>query len=52
MAETPLPVVVEYGNTEGRCAVELGERWRVCPREDLLAAVRERLHPLAVQVEY
>ncbi|MEI8302292.1 MAG: DNA polymerase III subunit alpha [Burkholderiales bacterium] len=52
MAQTPLPVIIEYGNTEGRCAVELGERWRVCPREDLLVAVRERLHPLAIQVEY
>ncbi|MBK8765740.1 MAG: DNA polymerase III subunit alpha [Burkholderiaceae bacterium] len=52
ISETPLPVLVEYGNAGGRCAVELGERWRVCPREDLLADVRRRLHPIAVQVDY
>ena len=52
LTETPLPVLVEYGNAEARCAVELGERWRVCPRDDLLADVRKRLHPIAVQVDY
>ncbi|MBP6814563.1 MAG: DNA polymerase III subunit alpha, partial [Burkholderiaceae bacterium] len=52
ISETPLPVLVEYGNEQGRCAVELGERWRVCPRDDLLADVRRRLHPIAVQVDY
>jgi hypothetical protein len=49
---TPLPVLVEYGNAQARCTVELGERWRVCPRDDLLADVRKRLHPIAVQVDY
>jgi DNA polymerase-3 subunit alpha len=51
-SEAPLPVIVEYGNAVGRCEVELGERWRVCPRDDLLVEVRQRLHPIDVAVEY
>jgi len=52
-AEQPaMPVVVEYGNDCARCAVELGEQWRVRPQEDLIAEVRQRLHPQAVAIEY
>jgi DNA polymerase-3 subunit alpha len=47
-----MPIVVEYGNAAGRCAVELGADWRVRPQEDLLAEVRLRLHPQSVDVEY
>ena len=47
-----LPVVVEYGNEQGRCAVELGAQWRVRPQDDLLAEVSRRLHPLSVTVDY
>jgi len=47
-----LPVVVEYGNASGRCAVELGADWRVRPQEDLLAEVRKRVHPQSVSVDY
>jgi len=50
--EAPLPVVIAYGNARGRCEVELGQRWRVRPREELIAEVRARLHPLDVVVEY
>ena len=44
--------MIAYGNARGRCEVELGERWRVRPREELFAEVRARLHPLDVVVEY
>jgi DNA polymerase-3 subunit alpha len=47
-----LPVRIEYGNREARCAIELGEAWRVRPDDNLLAAIGERLRPLAVSVEY
>jgi DNA polymerase-3 subunit alpha len=47
-----MQVVVEYGNTRARCAVELGQTWRVRPQDDLLAQVRERLHPQSVAIEY
>lgn len=47
-----LPVVVEYANQEARCSVELGDPWRVKPREELFALVRRELHPLEVLVEY
>ena len=50
--EAPLPVVIAYGNARGCCEVELGQRWRVRPREELIAEVRARLHPLDVVVEY
>ena len=48
----PLPVVLEYGNGNARCMVELGAPWRVRPRDELLTAVQEQLHPLEVLVEY
>ncbi|MGA0795370.1 MAG: DNA polymerase III subunit alpha [Quisquiliibacterium sp.] len=47
-----MPVIVEYGNAQGSCAVELGDDWRVRPQEDLLAEVRHLLHARAVAVEY
>ncbi|RPH65068.1 MAG: DNA polymerase III subunit alpha, partial [Burkholderiales bacterium] len=47
-----IPVVVEYGNREAACAVELGPRWRVQPHDDLIGAIRSVLHPLAAEVEY
>ncbi len=47
-----LPVRIEYGNAQARCAIELGEAWRVRPEDDLIVAISERLRPLAVSVEY
>ncbi|MEN9316902.1 MAG: polymerase alpha subunit, partial [Pseudomonadota bacterium] len=47
-----IPVVVEYGNADASCAIELGEGWRVRPQEDLLAEARERLRVQAVAIEY
>ncbi|MGE0808234.1 MAG: DNA polymerase III subunit alpha [Burkholderiaceae bacterium] len=47
-----IPVVVDYGNREAACAIELGARWRVQPHDDLLAAIRTALQPLAAEVEY
>lgn len=47
-----IPVVVEYGNRDAACAIELGPRWRVQPHDDLIGAIRSVLHPLAAEVEY
>ncbi len=47
-----IPVVIEYGNREAACAVELGARWRVQPHDDLIGAIRSQLHPIAAEVEY
>ncbi|HWS74167.1 MAG TPA: DNA polymerase III subunit alpha [Quisquiliibacterium sp.] len=47
-----MPVVVEYGNADARCAVELGADWRVRPQEDLIVEARSRLHAQDVAVEY
>jgi DNA polymerase-3 subunit alpha len=47
-----LPVVVEYASATARCAVQLGERWRVRPADDLLASVAVQLHPQLVTIEY
>ncbi|HEY0876970.1 MAG TPA: OB-fold nucleic acid binding domain-containing protein, partial [Zeimonas sp.] len=51
--ETPaIPVVVEYGNRDAACEVELGPNWRVRPHDDLIGAIRSMLRPLAAEVEY
>ncbi|MBX3592072.1 MAG: DNA polymerase III subunit alpha [Burkholderiaceae bacterium] len=47
-----IPVVVDYGNRDAACAIELGPRWRVQPHDDLIGAIRSVLHPLAAEVEY
>jgi DNA polymerase-3 subunit alpha len=47
-----MPVRIEYGNADARCAIELGQAWRVRPEEGLIAAIGERLRPLSVRVEY
>ena len=47
-----IPVVVEYGNAEASCAIELGEQWRVNPNDDLIAEALGRLHAKTVKVEY
>ena len=47
-----IPVVVEYGNADARCAVELGADWRVRPQDDLFAEVRRQAGAAAVAVEY
>ncbi len=47
-----IPVVVEYGNDEASCTVELGEQWRVNPDDDLISEALARLHARLVKVEY
>ncbi|MCC7058600.1 MAG: DNA polymerase III subunit alpha, partial [Burkholderiaceae bacterium] len=47
-----IPVVLEYGNHDARCAIELGPRWRVQPHDDLIGALRSALHPVSAAVEY
>ena len=48
----PCPVVVEYDNGQARCALPLPEDWRVTPREELLAGLRESLTPAGVEMVY
>ncbi len=50
--EQAIPVVVEYGNRDAACEVELGPHWRVRPHDDLIGAIRSMLRPLAAEVEY
>ena len=47
-----IPVVVEYGNAEASCAIELGEQWRVNPDDELIADALARLHAKTAKVEY
>ncbi|MFT4102593.1 MAG: DNA polymerase III subunit alpha [Burkholderiaceae bacterium] len=47
-----LPVVVEYASAMARCALVLSDAWRVRPADDLLASVRDQLHPQVVAVEF
>ena len=47
-----LPVVVEYTSSCARCAVQLGEAWRVRPAQDLLTSVAAQLGSQRVAVEY
>jgi len=47
-----VPVVVEYGNAEAVCAVELGAGWRVQPHDDLIGAIVDALHPVETAIEY
>ena len=47
-----VPVVLEYGNAQAACAVELGAQWRVRPSDELMEAVRVTLHPQQLALEY
>ncbi|HRO60629.1 MAG TPA: DNA polymerase III subunit alpha [Burkholderiaceae bacterium] len=47
-----LPVVLEYGNRQAACAIELGEHWRVQPHDDLIGAIRDMLRPVETAIEY
>ena len=46
------PVSVIYANGSARCEIELGEAWRVSPRDQLIDSLREWLRPENVQVVY
>lgn len=47
-----MQVVVEYGTADAPCAVEMGENRGVRPHDDLMAAVRRRLHPQSGTFDY
>jgi DNA polymerase-3 subunit alpha len=46
------PVVVEYDNGSGRCALAMPEEWMVTPREELLAGLRDWLSPAGAELLY
>jgi DNA polymerase-3 subunit alpha len=46
------PIEIHYHNGAARCAVRLGDAWRVRPEEALLASLREWLSPEGVELRY
>jgi DNA polymerase-3 subunit alpha len=46
------PVEIHYHNGSARCAVRLGDTWRVRPEEALLIQLREWLSPDGVELRY
>jgi DNA polymerase-3 subunit alpha len=46
------PVEVHYANGAARCAVRLGDAWRVRPDDALLAQLRDWLSPDGVELTY
>jgi DNA polymerase-3 subunit alpha len=46
------PIVVDYMSHGARCAVKLGEQWRVNLNDDLIQSLGEWLQPENVQVIY
>jgi DNA polymerase-3 subunit alpha len=52
LAPRGCPVEVHYHNGVARCAVRLGDAWRVRPEEALLAQLRDWLSPDGVELRY
>ncbi|MEI7444339.1 MAG: DNA polymerase III subunit alpha [Burkholderiales bacterium] len=46
------PIEIHYHNGRARCAVRLGDAWRVRPDEALLAELRQWLSPEGVELRY
>jgi DNA polymerase-3 subunit alpha len=46
------PVEIHYHNDSARCAVRLGDAWRVRPDESLMAQLRDWLSPEGVELRY
>jgi DNA polymerase-3 subunit alpha len=46
------PIEIHYHNGSARCAVRLGDAWRVRPEETLLAQLRDWLSPDGVELRY
>ncbi len=48
----PCPVAVEYHNRSAVCELNLGEEWKVHPRDELIASLGEWLQPENVKLIY
>ena len=48
----PCTVAIEYWNKGARCEMTLGEEWKVHPRDELIASLREWLQPENVHLVY
>ena len=46
------PVVIEYDNGSARCTLAMPDAWRVTPREELLAGLRDWLSPTGAEMVY
>jgi DNA polymerase III subunit alpha len=46
------PVEIHYHNGSARCAVRLGDAWRIRPEEALLTELRDWLSPAGVELRY
>ena len=48
----PCPVTIEYANGTARCTLQMPDSWRVTPREELLAGLRDWLSPAGAEIVY
>jgi len=46
------PVEIHYHNGSARCAVRLGDSWRIRPDEALLSELRHWLSDASVELRY
>ena len=48
----PCPVAIEYHNQSAICEINLGDEWKVHPRDELIASLGEWLQPENVRLIY
>ena len=48
----PCPVTIEYDNGNARCTLNMPDAWRVTPRDELLAGLRDWLSPAGAEILY
>ena len=48
----PCPVTIEYDNGRARCTLQMPDAWRVTPRDELLAGLRDWLSPAGAEILY
>jgi DNA polymerase-3 subunit alpha len=48
----PCPVTIEYDNGNARCTLNMPDAWRVTPRDELLAGLRDWLSPTGAEILY
>ncbi len=46
------PVTIEYDNGNARCTLNMSDAWRVTPRDELLAGLRDWLSPAGAEILY
>jgi DNA polymerase-3 subunit alpha len=46
------PVLIDYDNGNGRCTLQMPDAWRITPRDELLAGLRDWLSPAGAEIVY